>query len=109
MAERRERVRRAIERVVLVGVDAQSSAYTFMRDISQGGMSVKWVCGIPLGIGRRVSVELPVGRSKSRLETAAVVCGVSRDTSTDSARVHLQLTDTDPAFCRLITDTLVCA
>jgi hypothetical protein len=109
MAERREFGRRAIERVVCVGVDTQSSAYTFMRDISQGGMSVKWVCGIPRTIGRRVNVELPLGRSKSRLKTAAVVCGVSRDPATDSARVHLRFTDTDPAFCRLITDTLVCA
>jgi hypothetical protein len=109
MAERREFVRRAIERVVLVGVDAQSSAYTFMRDISRGGMSVKWVSGIPLCIGHRVNVELPLGRSKSRLKTAAVVCGVSRDTATDSARVHLQFTDSDLAFRRLITDTLVCA
>jgi hypothetical protein len=102
MTERREFVRRAIERLVVVG----DGVPTFMQDISAGGLSLRWVPGVPVQPGIHVAVELPLGRSRSRIKTACIVRAMSRGDGDDSARVHLEFVDRDPSFRAIVAELM---
>jgi c-di-GMP-binding flagellar brake protein YcgR len=108
MAERREFARRSVERVVLVTSERGDSTHAFTYDVSAGGLSLSWPGGTSLRSGTTVTVELPLGRSRSRIKTRCEVRAISSGhaTSAPARRIHLAFVDDDPLFRRIIAGAL---
>ncbi len=76
--------------------DGQQSEVCELRNISTGGMAVAPPKQLPAEVGATLIVELPLGRSMSRLHTRCTVR--ERSEKEDAATLHLQFLDRSPIF-----------